>query len=126
MRRCGWGREISWKFERDGAVFLLPISSYLQLDYAEALLMAAIEVAGIIQAPKYIVAEAIDRGKLQPILMDYAAKQATTIEIVYPQKKYLSAKVRAFIEFMAMLMSDLKRDGIVDESLGFINISTRN
>lgn len=108
------GREISWKFERDGAVILLPIASYLQLDYAEALLMAAIAGAGIIQAPKYIVAEAISQGKLQPILMDYAAKEATTIAIVYPQKKYLSAKVRAFIEFMVMLMSDLKKKGIID------------
>jgi LysR family transcriptional regulator, regulator for bpeEF and oprC len=108
------GREISWKFDRDGTAILLPIASYLQLDYAEALLMAAIAGAGIIQAPKYLVAEAIARGKLQPILIDYASQEATTIAIVYPQKKYLSAKVRAFIEFMTMLMSDLKRNGIVD------------
>jgi LysR family transcriptional regulator, regulator for bpeEF and oprC len=60
------------------------------------------------------VAEAIAQGKLQPILMDYASKEATPIAIIYPQKKYLSAKVRVFIEFMAMLMSDLKRNGIVD------------
>jgi LysR family transcriptional regulator, regulator for bpeEF and oprC len=90
------------------------IASYLQFDYAEALLMAAIGGAGIIQAPKYIVAEAIAQGKLQPILMDYATKEAITIAIVYPQKKYLSAKVRVFIKFMAVLMSDLKRNGIVD------------
>jgi LysR family transcriptional regulator for bpeEF and oprC len=69
----------------------------LQFDYAEALLIEAIGGGGIIQAPKYIVADAI-QCKLQPILMDYAAKEATTIAIVYPQKKYLSAKVRVFIE----------------------------
>jgi LysR family transcriptional regulator, regulator for bpeEF and oprC len=108
------GREISWKFEQNGAAILLPIASYLQFDYAEALLMAAIGGAGIIQAPKYIVAEAIAQGKLQPILMDYATKEATTIAIVYPQKKYLSAKVRVFIEFMTALMADLRREGIVD------------
>lgn len=97
------GREISWKFEQDGAVLQLPIASYLQFDYAEALLTAAIGGAGIIQAPKYILATAIDQGKLQPILTNYASKEEMIVAIVYPQKKYLSAKIR-----------NLKRDGIVD------------
>jgi LysR family transcriptional regulator, regulator for bpeEF and oprC len=37
--------------------------------------------------------------------------------IVYPQKKYRSAKLRVFIEFMTALMADLRREGIVDESI---------
>jgi DNA-binding transcriptional LysR family regulator len=52
-------REIEWKFERERKAISLPIDSYLQFDYAEALLMAACQGAGIIQAPKYIVAGAI-------------------------------------------------------------------
>lgn len=107
-------REIEWKFERQGTSISLPIDSYLQFDYAEALLMAACQGAGIIQAPKYIVAGAIARGELQPILTEFRSKESKPIAIVYPQKKYLSAKVRVFIEFMASLMGDLKRDGIVD------------
>jgi LysR family transcriptional regulator, regulator for bpeEF and oprC len=108
------GREISWKFDRDGTAVTLPVQSYLQFDYAEALLEASIAGAGIIQAPKYIVARAIQQGQLQLILASYAAQERTTIAIVYPQKKYLAAKVRVFIEFMIALMDDLKRDGIVD------------
>jgi LysR family transcriptional regulator, regulator for bpeEF and oprC len=108
------GREISWKFEVQGEALVLPVQSYLQFDYAEALLEAAIAGAGIIQAPKYIVAEAIRLGKLHPILETYASKQATIIAIVYPQKKYVSAKVRVFIEFMTALVADLKQDGILD------------
>jgi LysR family transcriptional regulator, regulator for bpeEF and oprC len=87
---------------------------YLQFDYAEALLMSACQGAGIIQAPKYIVAGAIARGELQPILTEFRSPESKPIAIVYPQKKYLSAKVRVFIEFMTALMGDLKRDGIVD------------
>ncbi len=108
------GREISWKFEQDKKALVLPIKSYLQFDYAEALLEAAISGAGIIQAPKYIVAEAIKRGQLKPILENYASQEGTAIAIVYPQRKYLSAKVRVFLEFMTTLMSDLKQEGIVD------------
>jgi LysR family transcriptional regulator, regulator for bpeEF and oprC len=108
------GREIIWKFDREGTPMQLPVQSYLQFDYAEALVEAAIAGAGIIQAPKYIVAAAIEQGKLQPILTDYASKEGTVIAIVYPQKKYLSAKVRIFIDFMMNLTTDWKHHGIVD------------
>jgi LysR family transcriptional regulator, regulator for bpeEF and oprC len=107
-------REIEWKFERAGKAISLLIDSYLQFDYAEALLAAACQGAGIIQAPKYIVAGAITRGELQPILTEFQSPESKPIAIIYPQKKYLSAKVRVFIEFMTVLMGDLKRDGIVD------------
>ncbi len=107
-------REIEWKFVQAGEEISLPIDSYLQLDYAEALLAAAVQGAGIIQAPRYIVAQAIQRHELQPILTDYATREVKPIAVVYPQKKYLAAKVRVFIEFMTTLMTDLKRDGIVD------------
>jgi LysR family transcriptional regulator, regulator for bpeEF and oprC len=108
------GREIIWKFEQDNTAIQLPVQSYLQFDYAEALLEAAITGAGIIQAPKYIVATAIQQKKLQPVLANYASKEGTVIAIVYPQKKYLSAKVRVFIEFMMELMTELKYYDIVD------------
>jgi LysR family transcriptional regulator, regulator for bpeEF and oprC len=108
------GCEINWKFEQAGETISLPIQSYLQFDYAEALLEAAIGGAGIIQAPKYIVAEAIQQGKLRPILSSYASPKGIVIAVVYPQKKYLSAKVRVFINFMTSLMTTLKQAGIVD------------
>jgi LysR family transcriptional regulator, regulator for bpeEF and oprC len=108
------GREISWKFDRQGETIQLAVQSYLQFDYAEALLEAAIAGAGIIQAPKYIVARAIQQGRLQPILTDYDSKEGSIVAIVYPQKKYLSAKVRVFIDFMMKLAADWKRQGIID------------
>jgi LysR family transcriptional regulator, regulator for bpeEF and oprC len=108
------GREITWKFQVDEQPLTLPVASYLLFDYAEALLEAAIAGAGLIQAPQYIVARAIQRGELVPVLTDYASKESTIIAIVYPQKKYRSAKLRVFIEFMTALMGDLRRDGIVE------------
>jgi LysR family transcriptional regulator, regulator for bpeEF and oprC len=92
----------------------LAVDSYLQFDYAEALLAAACHGAGIIQAPKYIVAEAIARGQLQPILKEFTSIETKPIAVVYPQKCYLAAKVRVFLKFMVELMADLKQSGIVD------------
>jgi LysR family transcriptional regulator, regulator for bpeEF and oprC len=77
-------------------------------------LEATIAGAGLIQAPQYIVARAIQRGELVLVLTNYASQESRIIAIVYPQKKYGSAKLRVFIEFMTMLMGDLRREGIVD------------
>jgi LysR family transcriptional regulator for bpeEF and oprC len=105
-------REFEWKFEQNGKP--LNLKSHLQFDDAEAILDAAIQGAGVVQLPNYIVAGAIARGELQPILQDFTAQVGLPIAVVYPQKRHLSAKVRVFVEFMAELMTALKRVGIVD------------
>ncbi|BAZ43985.1 hypothetical protein NIES4102_09880 [Chondrocystis sp. NIES-4102] len=38
----------------------------------------------------------------------------TMIAVVYPHKRYLSAKVKVFVEFMIELMAQLKHRGVVD------------
>lgn len=107
-------REFTWKFEQAGKPIALSVASYLQFDDAEAVLKAAIQGVGIIQAVKYIVAGAIASGELEPILTDYAPQLETPIAVIYSQKKYLSAKVHVFLEFMSELMRDLKQVGVVD------------
>jgi LysR family transcriptional regulator, regulator for bpeEF and oprC len=108
------GKEFIWKFNQAGEELALPVSSYLQFDYAEAILEAGISNGGIIQAPQYIVAEAIAGGQLQPILTNYQSHLSKLISVLYPQKQYLSAKVRVFVEFMTELMTDLKDGGVVN------------
>ena len=107
-------REFEWKFTQADNDIVLSVPSYLQFDNAEAILEAAIQGAGIIQAVKYIVAGAIARGKLQPILTNYTPQLGTPIAVIYPQKRYLSAKVRVFVELMIELIADLKAVGVVD------------
>jgi hypothetical protein len=51
--------------------------------------------------------------------MDYGSREGTIIAIAYPQKKYRSAKLRVFIEFMTGLMADLRREGIVERSISY-------
>ncbi|WP_127081170.1 hypothetical protein [Dulcicalothrix desertica] len=38
----------------------------------------------------------------------------TPISVVYPQKRHLSAKIRAFIDFMSELMKQLRQQKIVE------------
>lgn len=107
-------RGAEWKFEQDGNQLGFCVNSHLQFDNAEVVLETAIQGAGIVQLPKFMVASAIARGELKPILQSHTAQSGLPIAVVYPQKRHLSAKVRAFVEFMTELMTTLKRVGVVD------------
>lgn len=107
-------REANWKFEQDGKAINLSVDSYLKFDNSEVILEAVIGGAGVVQLPNFIAAKAITRGDLQPILQSYVPQTGLAIAVLYPQKRYLSAKVRVFVEFMAELSAALKRVDIVD------------
>ncbi|MBA3924066.1 MAG: LysR family transcriptional regulator [Nostocaceae cyanobacterium] len=107
-------REANWKFEQDGKLIDLSVDSYLKFDNSEVILEAVIQGAGVVQFPKFIAAKAISRGDLQPILQSYAPQVGLPIAVLYPQKRYLSAKVRVFVEFMREVLIALKRVDVVD------------
>jgi LysR family transcriptional regulator for bpeEF and oprC len=107
-------REPTWKFEQDGKSIDLAVDSYLRFDNSEVILAAVIQGAGVVQLPKFIAANAIARGDLQPILQSYATQAGLPIAVLYPHKRYLSAKVRVFVEFMTELTAALKRSDVVD------------
>ena len=107
-------REANWKFEQDGKSIDLSVDSYLRFDNSEVILEAVIQGAGVVQFPKFIAAKAIARGDLQPILQSYAPQVGLQIAVLYPQKRYLSAKVRVFVKFMTDLTAALKRVDVVD------------
>ena len=107
-------REPTWKFEQDKKLIDLSVDSYLQFDNSEVVLEAVIGGAGVVQLPKFVAAKAIARGDLQPILQSYSTQAGLPIAVLYPQKRYLSAKVRVFVEFMTQLAAALKQVDIVD------------
>lgn len=107
------GRLRDWTFQHKGKEFSLSLSGQLMLDHAEAATEAAITGAGVIQFYNFVVGTAIAQGQLVPILESYTPP-GVPIAVVYAQKQYLSAKVKAFVEFMIELMTKLKRDRIVE------------
>jgi DNA-binding transcriptional LysR family regulator len=65
--------------------------------FAQAL---ALEGIGIAFEPDFIVGDDVRSGRLLPILRGFAPP-ATGIHVVYASRRHLSAKVRAFAEFLA-------------------------
>lgn len=68
-------------------------------DSAQALMGFALAGRGVALLPEWLVRDALDAGKLVPVLPEYTfARQG--IYAVYPDALHVPAKVRTFIDFM--------------------------
>lgn len=92
-----------WTFEKDGEQRVYVPGGTLSVSNAEALLEAAIAGAGIVNLIDVIANRALAAGTLVPILRDWQTPMRLPISVIYPQNRHLSAKVRAFVEFVAGL-----------------------
>ena len=69
-------------------------------DNGDALRLAAVAGLGITLLPTFIVGADLNEGRLQTVLDDYCPPDLS-INAVYPSRRYLSARVRTFIDFLA-------------------------
>jgi LysR family transcriptional regulator for bpeEF and oprC len=87
----------------DGPV-TLDVEAHLLINDGESVIQAAMAGLGIIQVPHWLAAGPIGHGKLQVILED-TISTGSPVWIVYPQKKHLSARVHAFIDWIQEVFS---------------------
>ncbi len=71
----------------------------------EILVAAAIAGEGYILQPTFIVGEALKQGKLKTILNDFEL-ETMGLYAVYPHRKLLAPKLRAFIDFISAYFGD--------------------
>jgi len=88
-----------WLFKGIWGQMEIKVSGRMQANMADPIRIAAVNGLGIVMLPRYIVGRDIEKGKLQPLLEDYAI-DPMPIHAVYPHRKYLSTKVRVFIEYL--------------------------
>jgi DNA-binding transcriptional LysR family regulator len=74
-------------------------SGSIRADSGDMLRLAAVAGSGLIFQPWFIVEEDVQAGRLERVLEDYTS-EALGIYAVYPSRRYLSAKVRTFVDFL--------------------------
>lgn len=95
-----------WRFvSPDGKYISVPVSGTVQMNNSLALREALLQGGGIMLTPNFVVGADIRAGKLQQLLPHYKCMEIS-IYVVYPQRRHLSPKVRAFVDFMATRISD--------------------
>ncbi|RZI63700.1 MAG: LysR family transcriptional regulator, partial [Variovorax sp.] len=88
------------RFTRDGEARTIAIKGVLESNDGQVLRAAALDGLGILIQPTYILYDDIVAGRLVPVL-DAWDLPRLTVNLAYPSRKHLSAKVRTFIDFMA-------------------------
>lgn len=87
------------RFARDGQTSVINVRALLESNDGQVLRAAALDGMGILIQPTYILYEDIVAGRLVPVL-DAWDLPRLTVNLAYPSRKHLSAKVRSFIDFM--------------------------
>ena len=87
------------RFTRDGQTTTLQVKGLLESNDGQILRAAALDGLGILVQPTYILYEDMVAGRLVPVLDDWDLPRLT-VNLAYPSRKHLSAKVRTFIDFM--------------------------
>ncbi|SMC73885.1 LysR family transcriptional regulator [Rhizobium sp. RU36D] len=74
---------------------------------------AALSGIGVIQAPRFMVREAVERGDLVKILPEWD-RDPLPLYVVYPQTRHLSNKVRVFVDWLAKQIQMITREPPVE------------
>jgi LysR family transcriptional regulator for bpeEF and oprC len=101
------GKPKPWMFQRGSVRKQLKLPFTVAFNSHEATVSAALRGVGIVQSLDLMVAEALARGKLQIVLPDWSMA-GKHMSIVYPAAQRGSIKVRAFADFAAGLLMQLR------------------
>jgi LysR family transcriptional regulator for bpeEF and oprC len=78
------------------------IDAHMLINDGESVLQAVAAGLGITQVPRMLAACMLEKGMLELVMTD-TRSTGKPVWIVYPQKKHLSARVQAFIEWVREL-----------------------
>jgi len=98
-RRMGNGTIYRWEFEKRGEAVAVDVPGQLTLDEEELMLQAALAGKGLAYLSDIATAEAIETGRLLPVLEDWSpAYQGLCL--YYPSRRNIPARLRAFIDLV--------------------------
>lgn len=89
----------SWRFERDGEPMVVKVKPSFSVNSAAAVRDALLGGLGLGFCPGFAVARDIKAGRLTT-LFDTLNPTNYGVYLVYPHRNHLSAKVRAFLDFV--------------------------
>jgi len=95
-----WPGNDSYTFHGPDGQISVYWRSRLRANNGSSLVAAAVRGLGIIALPTFIVGDALRRGELVQILPDYRM-ETISIYALYPHRTLVSAKLRAFVDFLA-------------------------
>jgi DNA-binding transcriptional LysR family regulator len=90
----------AWRFAGRNGPESVTVAGSLRANNGDALRSAALRGLGLVQLPTFIVGPDLARRALEAVLLSYEDR-STAVWAIYSPTRHLSAKVRAFIDFLA-------------------------
>lgn len=100
-----WFAPGEWRFKGPGGERVVRVSGNVRANNGEALRELTLTGAGILLAPRYLLAEHLRNGRLVQLLAEYEI-EPLGLYAVYAERRNLPAKVRLFIDFLAEYIGD--------------------
>jgi DNA-binding transcriptional LysR family regulator len=91
----------TWQLQGPKGIESVKVNGPICADNGDILRAAAVEGLGVTLLPTFIIGPDLEAGRLRQVLADYCPP-AISIHAVFPSRRYLSAKVRSFVDFMAV------------------------
>ncbi|WP_305969865.1 MULTISPECIES: LysR family transcriptional regulator [unclassified Mameliella] len=96
-----------WMFRPDGVEEMVEVQGRFQVNSASAAVQLAAEGLGVCYGPRFALRDALDAGRLVPVLQGVPSETAP-VSAIYLEGRALPRKIRALIEFAA---EDIRRNG---------------
>ncbi|MBB4304693.1 DNA-binding transcriptional LysR family regulator [Rhodobium orientis] len=90
----------SWTFREDGKRFSVSVSGPAEVDSLIAVRAAALRGLGFASVPEFVARDDIASGALVEVLGGFQSDDIG-VYALYPHRRHLPGKVRAFIDFLA-------------------------
>jgi len=96
------GKTLDWDFVRGEESIFIPVPACLAVNDSTAYTVAGLRGLGMVQIPNYKIEPMLEAKLLELVLEDWTSAPLP-VNVVYPQNRHLSAKVRVFVEWVADL-----------------------
>ncbi len=94
------GRPYPWEFKKGDEAVEVQGRHFVAVNDGSVYLAAALEGQGVVQAPSYLVGDHLREGRLVRVLQDWNV-EPMPMHIVYPPNRYLSNRLRVFVDWVA-------------------------
>ena len=105
FRSTATGAVMPLEFIQDGTTRAVQLPSSITVNGADSLAHCARLGFGIIQKPRYSAAEDLASGRLIELLRD-TPPAASPVSIFYPRDRYMSPRLRVFIDWAVQAFAD--------------------
>jgi DNA-binding transcriptional LysR family regulator len=90
----------SWSFRQGGALKTIDVPSYVGADQGELLRTLAIEGLGVVRLAEFHIGRDVRDGRLVELLAEYRDPVDDLMYVLYPHRRNLAPRVRAFLDFL--------------------------